>query len=326
MEYGCKDKTVVIVGGTSGIGLAAARAFWLDGARVCIIGRDRVRGMKALAEIAGCTDPEEMVFPGVRGCTGAAAETEDPADAGCGDAMKKLSFSAEMPGRLRYICGDVTNPASCRMAAVIAAHYGEGRIDILVNSAGVYQEKRIENMTVADYNQIMDVNVKGTLLMIQACQPYMLPSAEAEPGAGTQAGAAANASEKEKKASPLPKRDRCILNIASDAGIGGNYGCPVYCASKGAVVSLTKALALDMAPDIRVNCICPGDVDTPLLAAQLEAAAGSYTKEEMGDGYPLGRIAKAEEVAHVICSAASPANSFMTGAVIPVDGGLTAMG
>ena len=158
---------------------------------------------------------------------------------------------------------------------------------------------------MADYNRIMDVNVKGTLLMIQACQPYMLPHGETE---------------------PETVQDRCIINIASDAGIGGNYGCPVYCASKGAVVSLTKALALDFAPDIRVNCICPGDVDTPLLTAQLAAAKGSYTKEEMGEGYPLGRIAATEEVAHVICSVASPANSFMTGAVIPVDGGLTAIG
>ena len=196
------------------------------------------------------------------------------------------------------------------MAAAIAAYYGKDRIDILVNSAGMYQEKRIENISVADYNRIMDVNVKGTLLMIQACQPYMLPHGETETGT----------------AGPGTAQDRCIINIASDAGIGGNYGCPVYCASKGAVVSLSKALALDFAPDIRVNCICPGDVDTPLLTAQLEAAKGGYTKEEMGEGYPLGRIATVEEVAHVICSVASPANSFMTGAVIPIDGGLTAMG
>ena len=299
MEYGCKDKTVVITGGTSGIGLAAARAFWLDGARVCIVGRDRGKGMKALAEIAG-------------------------------SAAAKLPVSAEMLGRLRYICGDVTKPASCRMASVVAAHYGEERIDILVNSAGIYQEKRIENTTVADYNQIMDVNVKGTLFMIQACQPYMLPhgeaGADAEDGAAAPAEDGSPAPDTNKRRASLADKDRCIINIASDAGIGGNYGCPVYCASKGAVVALTKALALDMAPDIRVNCICPGDVDTPLLAAQLKAAEGSYTKEEMGDGYPLGRIAGAEEVAHVICSVASPANSFMTGAVIPVDGGLTAIG
>ena len=305
MEYGCRNKVVVISGGTSGIGLAAARAFWKDGAAVSIVGRDSAKGMIALAAIAGCKDPEAAVFPGLPEGTYTLSAAEGLAKDGSGARDSSVPGTAEELARLRYIRADVTKPADCRMAAAIAAYYGKDRIDILVNSAGIYQEKRIENVTVADYNRIMDVNVKGTLLMIQACQPYMLPHGETEPGT---------------------VQDRCIINIASDAGIGGNYGCPVYCASKGAVVSLTKALALDFAPDIRVNCICPGDVDTPLLTAQLAAAKGSYTKEEMGEGYPLGRIAATEEVAHVICSVASPANSFMTGAVIPVDGGLTAIG
>ena len=304
MEYGCRNKVVVISGGTSGIGLAAARAFWKDGAAVSIVGRDSAKGMIALAAIAGCKDPEAAVFPGLPEGTDTLSAAEGLANDGAGTRDSSVPGTAEELARLRYIRADVTKPADCRMAAAIAAYYGKDRIDILVNSAGIYQEKRIENVTVADYNRIMDVNVKGTLLMIQACQPYMLPHGETEPGT---------------------VQDRCIINIASDAGIGGNYGCPVYCASKGAVVSLTKALALDFAPDIR-NCICPGDVDTPLLTAQLAAAKGSYTKEEMGEGYPLGRIAAAEEVAHVICSMASPANSFMTGAVVPVDGGLTAIG
>ena len=297
MEYGCKNKVVLITGGTSGIGLAAARTFWRDGANVCIVGRNSVRGMKALAEIAGCKDPEAAVFPGMPENINTFSAAEGLGTAGSSVLENMIPGTAEDLTRLRYIRADVTKPADCRMAATIAAYYGEDRIDILVNSAGIYQEKRIENISVAEYNRIMDVNVKGTLFMIQACQPYMLPHG-----------------------------DRCIINIASDAGIGGNYGCPVYCASKGAVVSLTKALALDLAPDIRVNCICPGDVDTPLLKEQLEAANGGYTKVEMGESYPLGRIASAEEVAHVICSVASPANSFMTGAIIPVDGGLTAMG
>ena len=305
MEYGCRNKVVVISGGTSGIGLAAARAFWKDGAAVSIVGRDSAKGMIALAAIAGCKDPEAAVFPGLPEGTDTLSAAEGLANDGAGTRDSSVPGTAEELARLRYIRADVTKPADCRMAAAIAAYYGKDRIDILVNSAGMYQEKRIENVTVADYNRIMDVNVKGTLLMIQACQPYMLPHGETEPGT---------------------VQDRCIINIASDAGIGGNYGCPVYCASKGAVVSLTKALALDFAPDIRVNCICPGDVDTPLLTAQLAAAKGSYTKEEMGEGYPLGRIAAAEEVAHVICSMASPANSFMTGVVVPVDGGLTAIG
>ncbi|MBR4909271.1 MAG: SDR family oxidoreductase [Acidaminococcaceae bacterium] len=297
MEYGCKHKVIVITGGTSGIGLAAARAFWLDGASVCIVGRDSTRGMKALAEIVGCKDPDAIVFPGREEDACSVAEGLRPA---CG--INTLPASGEDLARLRYIRADVAKQAGCRLAAAIAAHYGEGRIDILVNSAGVYQEQRLEHISAADYNRIMDVNVKGTIFMTQACQPYMLPQGDG------------------------PKQDCCVINIASDAGIGGNYGCPVYCASKGAVVALTRALALDLAPDIRVNCICPGDVDTPMLAKQVEAAGGSYTKEEIAAGYPLGRIASPAEIAHVICGVASPANAFMTGAVIPVDGGLTAMG
>ena len=323
MEYGCRNKVVVISGGTSGIGLAAARAFWKDGAAVSIVGRDSAKGMIALAAIAGCKDPEAAVFPGLPEGTDTLSAAEGLANDGAGTRDSSVPGTAEELARLRYIRADVTKPADCRMAAAIAAYYGKDRIDILVNSAGMYQEKRIENISVADYNRIMDVNVKGTLLMIQACQPYMLPHGETGTGV---AGSAAEETAVADSAGSGRAQDRCIINIASDAGIGGNYGCPVYCASKGAVVSLTKALALDFAPDIRVNCICPGDVDTPLLTAQLAAAKGSYTKEEMGEGYPLGRIAAAEEVAHVICSVASPANSFMTGAVVPVDGGLTAIG
>ena len=297
MEYGCKNKVIVITGGTSGIGLAAARAFWLDGASVNIVGRDSTRGMIALAEIIGCKDTVAFVFPGREEDTCSAAEGLRPE---CG--INTLPASGEDMARLRYIRTDVTKQAGCSLAAAIAAHYGDGRIDILVNSAGVYQEQRLERISAADYNRIMDVNVKGTVFMTQACQPYMLPQGNEW------------------------QQDRCIINIASDAGIGGNYGCPVYCASKGAVVALTRALALDLAPDIRVNCICPGDVDTPMLAKQVEAAGGSYTKAEIAAGYPLGRIASPTEVAHVICSVASPANSFMTGSVLSVDGGLTAIG
>ena len=330
MEYGCKNRVVVITGGTSGIGLAAAWAFWLDGAIVSIVGRDSARGMKALALIAGCKDPEAAVFPGLPVGTDTVSAAEGLVRGGSGAGDSSVPGTAAELARLRYIRADVTKPADCRLAAAIAAYYGKDRIDILVNSAGMYQEKRIENVSMADYNRIMDVNVKGTLIMTQACQPYMLPHGEAETGANQETASVTKDSAVEYGAGPgagsEATQDRCIINIASDAGIGGNYGCPVYCASKGAVVSLTKALALDFAPDIRVNCVCPGDVDTPLLTAQLAAAKGGYTKEDMGDGYPLGRIAAAEEVAHVICSVASPANSFMTGAVIPVDGGLTAMG
>ena len=248
INYGCARLNVVISGGTSGIGLAAAEKFLRDGANVYILGRSVLRGAMAVQKLQAFTDSK--VF---------------------------------------YVPCDVTNAEDCKKALANI----NGAIDILVNAAGVYQEQRLENVTEEDYANIFDTNVKGTMLLTQAALPYMY-------GGG------------------------CIVNIASDAGVSGNYGCPVYCASKGAVVALTKALALDYAPNIRVNCVCPADVDTPLLRKQLEESNGGYTMDDMADAYPLGRIGKAEEIAHMICSVASPYNSFMTGSVIPVDGGLTA--
>ena len=191
--------------------------------------------------------------------------------------------------RAVYLPCDVTRAEACRRAVSMV----EGNVDILIHSAGVYLEERLEQLSEASYTRLMDTNVKGVLLLTQAALPKLY-------GGGS------------------------IVTIASDAGISGNYGCPLYCASKGALVSLTKALALDLAPHIRVNCICPADVQTPLLARQLEACGQSYTVEEMAEEYPLLRIGRAEEIAHVICSVAAPANSFMTGSIIPVDGGLTA--
>lgn len=271
LKYGCEGLVAVISGGTSGIGLAAAAKLAADGARVYILGRSRAKGEAAVRQL------QEAI--------GAAALRRS---------------DAQTQGEAFFVPCDVSKAASCKEAV---AKIGEreksllreqqAHIDILINSAGVYAEQRLENMTEADYSAIMDTNVKGTLLLTQACLPLMYSGGS-------------------------------IINIASDAGVSGNYGCPVYCASKGAVVSLTRALALDLAPQIRVNCICPADVDTPLLARQLVDANGGYTLADMEASYPLGRIGRAEEIAHVICSVASPANSFMTGSIITVDGGITA--
>lgn len=188
-----------------------------------------------------------------------------------------------------FIACDVTDES---MVEETVKQIVEKKVDILINSAGVYLEERLENMSAESYDKIFNTNVKGTMFLTKTVKGLM--------------------------------NDGSVINIASDAGISGNYGCPLYCASKGAIVSLTKALALDFSPHIRVNCICPADVDTPLLEKQLKAADGGYTKEDMANAYPLGRIGMAEEIAHVICSVASPLNSFMTGSIIPVDGGITA--
>ena len=248
MNYGCEGLNVVISGGTSGIGLAAAEKFLRDGANVFVLGRSVLRGAMAVQKLLAITGRNAI-----------------------------------------YIPCNVTSVEDCRKAL---QNIG-GNIHVLVNTAGVYMEQRLENVTEEDIANIFDTNVKGTMLLTQAVLPFMYSGGS-------------------------------VVNIASDAGISGNYGCPVYCASKGAVVALTKALALDYAPNIRVNCVCPADVDTPLLRKQLKASNGGYTLSDMADAYPLGRIGRAEEIAHVICSVASPMNSFMTGSIIPVDGGLTA--
>ena len=275
LSYGCGGKVAVISGGSSGIGLAAALKLAADGARVYILGRSRARGAAAVSELREKTGAAALFVP----CDVTSSASCKAAVAQIGEHEKSLL--REQQAGVSFGTGDAQG-----------AEQG-WQLDILINSAGVYTEQRLENLTEADYSYIMDTNVKGTLLLTQACLPLL-------------------------------RSGGCIVNIASDAGVSGNYGCPVYCASKGAVVALTRALALDLAPSIRVNCICPADVDTPLLARQLVDANGGYTLADMAASYPLGRVGRAEEVAHVICSVASPANSFMTGSIITVDGGITA--
>ena len=247
-------KRVLITGGTSGIGLAAAECFLANGDKVAIAGRSKERGMAAV----------------------------------------KSLWSKYPSGEVCFVPGDVSSVSGCKSIMTVMEKWAGG-IDVLVNSAGIYFEKAIEDMTEEDFDEMMNVNLKGTYFM-------------------------------SKEASVLMKAQSSgnIVNVASDAGLHGNYMCSAYCASKGAVVALTRALALDLAPAIRVNCICPADVDTPLLARQLVDANGGYTLADMAAAYPLGRIGRAEEIAHAICSVAAPANSFMTGSIITVDGGITA--
>ena len=117
-----------------------------------------------------------------------------------------------------------------------------------------------------------------------------------------------------------------IVTVASDAGLQGNVACSVYGASKGAVVSFTKSLSLEMAPhSVRVNCVCPGDVDTSLVDKQIANAQqdAEAAKAEMGQHYPLGRIGQPHEIGEVIVFLLSSKASFVTGAAWTIDGGLT---
>ena len=204
--------------------------------------------------------------------------------------LEALAALGKVASRVTYVQADVSTLAGCRLVAQSVKQKAE-KADILVNSAGMYQEQRLEALTAEDYIQTLATNLKSTIFLCQAILP-------------------------------LPSQAATIINMASDAAFEGNYGCPVYCASKGAIVAFTRAIALDLAPQIRVNCICPGDVLTPMVKKQLDK--GGYTLAEMSQPYPLGRIGQPEEIAHVVCSIASPLNGFMTGSIICVDGGLTA--
>jgi NAD(P)-dependent dehydrogenase (short-subunit alcohol dehydrogenase family) len=169
-----------------------------------------------------------------------------------------------------------------------------GRIDILFNNAGIIRRASVVDLSEEDWDLVMTVNVKSIYLLSRQVIPYMQKS-----GGGT------------------------IINTASGWGLGGGAKAAVYCASKGAVVLLTKAMAIDHGPqNIRVNCICPGDTDTEMLrdeARQLGEDSRHFLTESARR--PLGRVGTAEEIAQAVLYLASDASSFVTGIALVVDGG-----
>ncbi|MCH7942420.1 MAG: SDR family oxidoreductase [Proteobacteria bacterium] len=191
--------------------------------------------------------------------------------------------------------GDVGTVAGCE-AAVAAAIDGLEGLDILINSAGVGHSGLIEEMDEATWDETLDVNLKGTFFCIKAALAALRISG------GN------------------------IVNLASDAGLIGEHRLVVYCASKGGVVNMTRAMALDLAPEVRVNCVCPGYVDTDMVRRDgIEKSHDPAAAEERIVNYaPMKRISTPEEIAMAIVYLASDEARFVTGAALAIDGGSSA--
>lgn len=197
------------------------------------------------------------------------------------------------------VIGDVRNVDQCR-SAVDGVVHAFGRLDVVVNAAGVWHEGDTVATTEEQFDRVIDVNLKGTYFISAAAIPH------------------------------LEKSRGCIVNLSSDAGIQGNSGAAAYCASKGGVSLFTKALALELAPrGVRVNAVCPGDVDTPMLQGQARnSAIGERTYyEQLLAGYPQrnhARFITPQEVAELIWFLTQPAAAPITGANLSIDFGLSA--
>ncbi|MYM57490.1 SDR family NAD(P)-dependent oxidoreductase [Thalassovita mangrovi] len=181
-------------------------------------------------------------------------------------------------------------------AVVQAANAAFGRVDVLINNAGILIQGTAEDTTDADWNRVMDINLNSVFRLSRA----VLPALRAQGGGA-------------------------IVNIASDWALVGAKGALAYAVSKAAVAQLTRCMALDHAHEgIRVNAVCPGDTDTPMLAAGLTGAARAQRVAEYGAAIPMGRIGTPEDIAGVAAFLVSDAARYMTGTLIPVDGGASA--
>ncbi len=202
----------------------------------------------------------------------------------------------ELGGQATYVHLDVTQEADWA-AAVNRAVSEYGKLDVLVNNAGIVLGRSIEEMTVEEWDRLFDVNAKSVFLGTRASL-----------GAMRDAGGGS------------------IVNISSTAGLVGNdYNLAGYSSTKGAVRLFTKSTAIQHARDgIRCNSVHPGPIDTPMLA-ESRRGRGALTDEQQRQRTPLGRIGQPEDIAFAVIYLASDESSFVTGSEVVVDGGRTAM-
>ena len=189
--------------------------------------------------------------------------------------------------------GDVSTAAGCETVVGMAVET-LGGLDILVNNAGIFFRGSIADTPEEDWDAVMNANVKS----VQFCTRAALPALKAARGA--------------------------IVNVASESGLNGYPETTAYCASKGAVVNLTRAMAMELAPEIRVNALCPGVVETDMARAGF-AVDGDADEgiRRQHNAYPLKRIGTLEETAAAVLFLSSDEAGFINGAALPMEGGAT---
>ncbi|KPF61756.1 3-oxoacyl-ACP synthase [beta proteobacterium AAP51] len=204
-------------------------------------------------------------------------------------ACDRRAPAAPVPGAAAFFAVDVTQrvQVDAMVAAVLAQH---GRIDVLVNNAGITKDARLVKMTLEQFDAVIDVNLRGVFHCAQAVAPSMV-----ERGQGV------------------------ILNASSVVGLYGNYGQTNYAAAKFGVIGFTKTWSRELGPKgVRVNAVAPGFVETPILATVPEKVL-----QQMKAQVPLGRLAQPAEIASVYAFLASDDASYINGTVIEVSGGMS---
>jgi NAD(P)-dependent dehydrogenase (short-subunit alcohol dehydrogenase family) len=201
-------------------------------------------------------------------------------------------------GEAAFFEADVTGEQAVkRMVDEVMERFG--RIDVLVNNAGIINFGSVLTADVDEWDSLMATNVRSVFLVSRYALPHMIAA-----GGGS------------------------VINLASNLGLVGTRGAAAYATSKGAIVQLTRAMALDHVDDkIRVNCVCPGTIDTPLVQRQRVGRTEEQLRqsdERLKQRHPIGRMGTPEEVANVIAFLASDEASFVTGSCYSVDGGYIA--
>jgi len=207
------------------------------------------------------------------------------------DLAAALALARELPGS-SVLSFDITDESSVKQGLASL-----GALDILVNNAGIGLVGNIEETALEDFQRVFRVNVEGLFLVTKYALPLLLAS----------------------KGS--------IVNIASVAGLVGIKRRFAYCASKGAVVALTRQLSVDYPTTLRVNCLCPGTVDTPFVEAYLEKYhkhEKEKVRQELNQRQPIGRLGRPEEIANFVLYLSSKEADFINGSVLTIDGGWTA--